>query len=181
MFVKDTIMVLAAVTLVMVTQFGIFNRCDCYTLWGRAPLALPQIFEVKVALMDRIRLEWPLVTFGWIAAELVLCVLVWWWYRDAFGVYTQMDDGTSNIPVAVSSLWRRVFRKRRDSDGALAVHGVEPQGPGPEIPLLRLSGDAKSRSPSAQGDRMNTTGLMQTRPPSDEWGSAARAELNFGR
>ncbi|KAM7194459.1 hypothetical protein V8F20_007985 [Naviculisporaceae sp. PSN 640] len=97
-FVKDFIMALAALTLIMVVQFGIFNRCDCYTLWGRAPLALPQIEAVAADLMNRIALEWPLVTFTWILVEVAMCLAIWgWWYRDAFRVYTQKDDGTSNL------------------------------------------------------------------------------------
>ena len=96
-FLKDTLTALAVVTNIMVVQVGIFNRCGCFTLWGKAPLGLPQIPEARRVLMDRIAREWPAVTFSWIGLELVLCVGVAWHYRDAFRVYMQKDDGTSNL------------------------------------------------------------------------------------
>ncbi|KAK3374559.1 hypothetical protein B0H63DRAFT_399750 [Podospora didyma] len=109
MFAKDLIMALAAFTLIMVTQLGIFNRCDCYTLWGTVPLALPQIREVAAVLMDRISFEWPLVTFLWIGIELVLCVAIWGRYSEAFRVYMQKDDRTSNLDWAPGWV-RRLFK-----------------------------------------------------------------------
>ncbi|KAK3339926.1 hypothetical protein B0T25DRAFT_618629 [Lasiosphaeria hispida] len=59
-FVKDVVLGLAVVAEILVTQFGIFNRCDCFTLWGQVPLALPQIRQVAEVLMRRIAVEWPM-------------------------------------------------------------------------------------------------------------------------
>ena len=187
MFVKEMVMALAAVTSIMVIQFGIFNRCDCYTLWGRAPLGLPQIPEVAADLMDRIALEWPLVVFLWVLVEVVMCLVIWlWWYNDAFRVYTQKDDGTSNldwVPGWVSSAYRSTFKKDLD-DGRFTqtIHGVEPEGSGPDMPLLdarRSSGDAKSKSPApasrSSGRKEDVFG--QVGPPAGEWASAATTEL----
>ncbi|KAK0704579.1 hypothetical protein B0H67DRAFT_673749 [Lasiosphaeris hirsuta] len=115
-FGKDVGMGLAVVVEIVVTQLGVLNRCDCFTLWGRVPLALPQIREVADVLMRRIAVEWPMVTFGWIGMEVVLCVLIWCWYGDAFRVYMQRDDGTSNfdwVPAwAQSARVRKALRGR---------------------------------------------------------------------
>ncbi|KAK0663926.1 hypothetical protein QBC41DRAFT_284259 [Cercophora samala] len=92
-FIKDFIVGWAAVVMILVVQVGIFNRCDCFSLWGKVPVALPQIPEVAAVLMHRISFEWPAVTFGWIAIELAICALIWWGYRDAFNVYNQEDGG----------------------------------------------------------------------------------------
>ncbi|KAK4173740.1 hypothetical protein QBC36DRAFT_52521 [Triangularia setosa] len=92
-FVKDFFVGWAAVVMILVVQVGIFNRCDCFSLWGKVPVALPQIPEVATVLMHRISFEWPAVTFGWIAIELGVCASIWWKYRDAFSVYNQEDGG----------------------------------------------------------------------------------------
>ncbi|KAK4650950.1 hypothetical protein QC762_701170 [Podospora pseudocomata] len=92
-FIKDFIVGWAAVVMILVVQVGIFNRCDCFSLWGKVPVALPQIPEVAAVLMHRISFEWPAVTFGWIAIELGICAVIWWTYRDAFSVYNQEDGG----------------------------------------------------------------------------------------
>lgn len=185
-FIKDVIMAMAALTLIMVVQFGIFNRCDCYTLWGRAPLALPQIEAVTADLMDRIALEWPLVTFSWILAEVGMCLAIWgWYYREAFRVYTQKDDGTSNldwVPAWVMSAWRRVSREEKEDVG-IVIRGVDP-----EAPLLdgaRVSGDTTNsatpgltrmepagRSSARKGDAFGEIG-----PTPEEWASSATTEL----
>ncbi|KAK4187135.1 hypothetical protein QBC35DRAFT_385585 [Podospora australis] len=99
MFVKDCVMGAAAVVMILVVQVGIFNRCDCFSLWGRVPVAFPQIPEVAAVLMRRIEFEWPAVTFGWIMIELGLCGGIWWYYRDAIAVYNQQDlEMTIEIP-----------------------------------------------------------------------------------
>ncbi|KAK4198029.1 hypothetical protein QBC40DRAFT_298783 [Triangularia verruculosa] len=92
-FVKDFIAGWAAVVMILVVQVGIFNRCDCFSLWGKVPVALPQIPEVAAVLMHRISFEWPAATFGWIFLELGFCVAIWLRYRDAFRVYNQEDGG----------------------------------------------------------------------------------------
>lgn len=90
-FAKDLVMGSSVITAILMTQFGIFNRCDCFTLWGKVPLALPEIPEVAEVLMRRIAFEWPAVTFGWIGIEMVFCAVIWGIYRDAFHVYNQED------------------------------------------------------------------------------------------
>jgi hypothetical protein len=90
-FVKEFVMGSSALVVILVTQFGIFNRCDCFTLWGKVPLALPEIPEVKAVLMNKIAFEWPAVTFGWIGIEMMLCGVLWYVYKDAFEVYNQGD------------------------------------------------------------------------------------------
>ncbi|KAK3986973.1 hypothetical protein QBC44DRAFT_401412, partial [Cladorrhinum sp. PSN332] len=90
-FVKEVIMGTSAILVILLVQFGIFNRCDCFTLWGKVPLALPEIPEVAAVLMHRIAFEWPAVTFGWIGIEMVFCVVIWRVYQDAFDVYNQED------------------------------------------------------------------------------------------
>ncbi|KAK4224487.1 hypothetical protein QBC38DRAFT_514847 [Podospora fimiseda] len=90
-FVKEVVMGISSIMIIMLVQFGIFNRCDCFTLWGKVPIALPEIPEVAKVLMDRIAFEWPVVTFGWIMVEMGFCCLIWWAYQDAFRVYNQED------------------------------------------------------------------------------------------
>ncbi|KAK0719048.1 hypothetical protein B0T21DRAFT_374659 [Apiosordaria backusii] len=97
-FLKDFIVGWAAVVMILVVQVGIFNRCDCFSLWGKVPVALPQIPEVAAVLMHRISFEWPAVTFGWIAIELGICASIWWRYRDAFSVFNQEDGVEDKLP-----------------------------------------------------------------------------------
>ncbi|CCC14434.1 unnamed protein product [Sordaria macrospora k-hell] len=94
--IKNFILSLSILTIILLIQLGIFNRCDCYSLWGHGPLGLPQIPAIEQILIKRIRGEWPAVTFGWVALEMVICGAVVWRYRDAFRVYLQRDDGASN-------------------------------------------------------------------------------------
>ena len=90
-FFKDLAMASSVITAILMTQFGIFNRCDCFTLWGKVPLALPEIPQVAEVLTRRIAFEWPALTFGWIGVEMVFCAVIWGMYRDAFRVYNQED------------------------------------------------------------------------------------------
>jgi hypothetical protein len=85
-FVKDTIFELATTSSILVTQLGIFNRRDCFTLWGRVPVMLPEIDEVKEVFMRRIAGEWLGVTSAWVVLEIVVWGMVWWWYQEAVKV-----------------------------------------------------------------------------------------------
>ncbi|KAK0647026.1 hypothetical protein B0T16DRAFT_446866 [Cercophora newfieldiana] len=86
-FIKDTTLGLAAISSILVTQLGIFNRCDCFTLWGKVPVMLPEIPQVKEILMRRIAGEWPAVTFLWIVLEIGICGGIWWWRNEGQSVH----------------------------------------------------------------------------------------------
>ncbi|KAK3948194.1 hypothetical protein QBC32DRAFT_222547, partial [Pseudoneurospora amorphoporcata] len=122
---KNLILSASVLTIILLIQLGIFNRCDCYSLWGRGPLGLPQIPQIEQILIQRIRGEWPAVTFGWVGLEMIICGLVVWKYKNAFRVYLQRDDGGSNgksmmsgfmvkVRGWVGGAWRGVRRSRRE-------------------------------------------------------------------
>ena len=86
-YVKDFITTGATMGCVIATQVGLFNRCVCYTQWGRTGLALPEMPDVATVLRARLSEVYPAVTFTSIGLELVVIPLaIWLWYGDAMRV-----------------------------------------------------------------------------------------------
>ncbi|KAK0637457.1 hypothetical protein B0T17DRAFT_521710 [Bombardia bombarda] len=187
LFVKDLLMAAAVVAAIMYTQVGIFNRCDCFTLWGRAPLALPQIAGVREVLMERIAGEWPIVTFVWIGIELVMCVAIWWWFGEAVGVYLQKDDGGSNmgwVPERVLRAWGRVCSglgyARRGQEGVddgglemIVIPGVEVNS----LLLDRSSVETDGKQQYGNREKQRSDGGYRDEPGLERWASVTMREL----
>ena len=96
-FAKDLIAAIATMGCVIATMFGIFHQCNCWTLWGKTGLALPQMPDVADKLRNRINTVYPGLAFGCIGIELLLVPLVICFrYRHAIRVFVQRDDGKSN-------------------------------------------------------------------------------------
>ena len=97
--IKDFVAMSATMGGIVVTQIGIFNRCECYTNWGRTGLALPQMPDVTSVLIRRLNMAYPLITFLCIGTEIIVVpVLISVQYRHAFRVFVQRDDRQSNAP-----------------------------------------------------------------------------------
>ena len=102
-FVKDLICALSTIGGVMYAHVGIFNRCSCYTNWGRTGLALPAMPHVKNILAYRIRHTYPAIIFAGIVFQLVFIpIFVLVKNRNAVRVFLQKDHGESNA----SWLWK---------------------------------------------------------------------------
>lgn len=95
-FYKDLFFALSNIGIVIITQWGIMNRCSCWTMWGLTGLHLPQLPTVKPVLMNYIRRIAPWIVFMAILLQLLFCSAVVWKYWDAMRVYVQRDDGKSN-------------------------------------------------------------------------------------
>lgn len=94
---KDLLMTIATAGGVVVTVVGVFNRCSCYTNWGRIGLALPQRADLAELLMYRLDRVYPAIVFISIGIELVIIPLfICIRYRYALRVFIQRDDRTSN-------------------------------------------------------------------------------------
>ncbi|KAL8829573.1 MAG: hypothetical protein Q9191_001950 [Dirinaria sp. TL-2023a] len=95
--VKDFVITVATMGGVIVTQVGVFNRCSCYTLWGKTGLALPERPDIAQTLFHRLNTVYPAVTFTSIGIMLVIVPLyLCTRYRDALRVFVQRDDRRSN-------------------------------------------------------------------------------------
>ena len=95
--IKDLLITTLTMGCVIATQIGIFNRCSCYTLWGRTGLALPEMPEVSEVLFHRLNTAYPAITFTSISVELIVVPLfICIRYRDALRTFVQRDDGKSN-------------------------------------------------------------------------------------
>ena len=94
---KDLLVTVATMGGIVVTQIGVFNRCVCYTNWGRTALALPQRLDVADTLFRRLNTIYPAFTMACIGVELVLTPLIICYQNcDALRVFTQRDDRKSN-------------------------------------------------------------------------------------
>ena len=108
---KDIIATLTCIADVIVTQFGIFNRCACYTQWGHKCLALPQRPDIDALLRERIHTCYLGITIVGIVVQLVLVPgYVLWRHWDGVRIFLQRDDGSSNLP---GWAWRVIARVRR--------------------------------------------------------------------
>lgn len=95
---KDAVVSIATLAGVIATQFGVFNRCSCYTMWGLHGVALPGMPIVYENLRHRLSTWYPALAFTCIGIELlVVPALIYQQYPDAFRVYLQRDDGVPNL------------------------------------------------------------------------------------
>ena len=109
--IKDILATLTCIADIVLTQFGIFNRCACYTQWGRKCLALPQRPDIDAILRERIHTWYLGITVMGIAVQLVLVPgYVLWRYWDGVRVFVQKDDGRSNVPAWT---WGLIVRVRK--------------------------------------------------------------------
>ena len=118
-FSKDLVSTVVTVGGVMYAHVGVFNRCSCFTNWGRTGLALPAMPHVKSILAWRIEHTYPAITFSGIILQLVFIpVFVLVYNRHAVRVFLQSDHGSSNA----GWLWKMTHRVQRQW----------PQSPTPE-------------------------------------------------
>lgn len=115
---KDLLVTIATMGGVITTQLGVFNRCSCYTQWGRTGLALPEMPDVAETLFHRLVTTYPAITFTSIGVELVVIpFLICIRYEDALRTFLQRDDRKSNAQW----LWR-ILKKYRTSKAGLRTH-----------------------------------------------------------
>jgi hypothetical protein len=108
---KDIVVTAATMGGIIVTQIGVFNQCACYTLWGKAGLALPETNSVKTTLAWRIDTSYPAIAFLCVGFQLVIVPsLLLNQYGSAIRVFLQRDDGKSNIPERIVSFWGQLVR-----------------------------------------------------------------------
>ena len=113
-FVKDTIVTTATMGGIVATQVGIFNRCSCYTLWGKVGLTLPEMSTVIGTLDHRIATVYPAITFLCIGLQLVVFpAIVMIHYPHAVRVFLQRDDNASNM-----QWWHAILDRLFRNDGA---------------------------------------------------------------
>lgn len=94
---KDVLATIATTGVVVTTQLGLFNRCECYTLWGKTGLALPEMPDTAQTLFHRLTTVYPAIAFTSIGIHLVLVPLfISVRYRDALRTFVQRDDRRSN-------------------------------------------------------------------------------------
>ena len=111
---KDIISTLLTSAAIILTQWGVLSRCDCYTNWGRVGLALPFMPEVDRILRERLSGRYIAITFIGIAIQVIFIPLVVVGrYRKAVRVYIQRDDSQSNLPEWMRRL-SRLFVARAD-------------------------------------------------------------------
>ena len=95
--VKDLLVTIVTMGLVITCQLGVFNRCACYTLWGKTGLALPQMPDTAATLFHRINTLYPAITFTSISIEsIVIPLIICFRYMDALRTFVQRDDRESN-------------------------------------------------------------------------------------
>ena len=159
-FIKDILFTIATISGIIVTQVGVFNKCECYTMWGRTGLALPEMPDIAQTLSYRLNTVYPGIAFTSIGIELIIVPLsIFIRYIDALRTYVQRDDRMSNAIWLWNLLKRyralkatlksprswRSFRPSRTKTG-LAEEG----GPGDASELHPLTRNAST-------DRENAT------------------------
>lgn len=159
--VKDFLATAGTMGGIVIAQIGVFNRCSCYTQWGKTGLALPQRPDVAATLLRRITRDFAAVTFTSIGIELVIVPLfICFKYRYALRVFVQRDDRSSNAPwlwkahcklraakTPVLKLFLRLFLRRSKPDRRVAKSGERGLGDeenGIPIPTHKTSEEPES-------------------------------------
>lgn len=146
--IKDLIVTIATMGIVVVTQIGIFNRCSCYTQWGRTGLALPEMPDISETLFHRLNTVYPAITFTGIGIELIvipffICIQ----YKDALRTFVQRDDKKSNA----GWLWK-IVKAYRDSTAGLQA--TFPQNRFSPSKAKRTDTSAVERGPLDESQEM---------------------------
>ena len=131
---KDVLTSIATLGGVIAVQVGVLNRCSCYTMWGLDGVALPGIPMVYERLRRRLSTWYPALAFTCIGIELlVIPVLIYWQYPDAFRVYLQRDDGKPNLkwlqdPLGrLRTLFSLKWVRTRNSGEDLQMQPLKPR------------------------------------------------------
>lgn len=169
--IKDLLVTVATMGGVITTQLGVFNRCSCYTLWGKTGLALPQMPDIAETLFHRLNTVYPAITFTSIGIELVIVPLfICAQYTDALRTYVQRDDRGSNaawlwksltklraLKAALPrSLPRRLFRPSRASRTNTLTTEEGPTGEWDEMQPLAQTLSEEPSSITTESHMANT-------------------------
>ena len=109
-FWKDVVCALSNIAIIIVVQWGIMNRCSCWSGWGSTWLHLPQLPEVKAELMGFIRDVAPWIVLAALMFYFIFCAAVIWRYWDAIRVFIQRDDGAPNLRWEIGREAKRNIR-----------------------------------------------------------------------
>lgn len=93
---KDLLIAIATIGGIITTQVGVFNRCECYTRWGKTGLPLPEMPETAQTLFDRLKTVYPGIALACIAIELIFVPFICIRYINALRTFVQRDDRKSN-------------------------------------------------------------------------------------
>ena len=167
-FFKDLLATIATTGGIITIQVGVFNRCACYTRWGRIGVALPEMPDIAQMLYYRLTKVYFGTAFTSIGIELfVVPLFICIRYIDALRTYVQRDDRTSNaiwlwnllkkyraLEAALKNSWtRRSFGLSRTRTG-LAEEG----GPGNAIELQPLTRTASTDQETITTENDHITG-----------------------
>jgi hypothetical protein len=115
-FIKDAICAVSTVAIVTATEFGVYNRCSCYTLFGQTGLALPEMPEVARILERGLQRKYPLIiTMGILLQLIFIPGLVMLRYNLSAQVYMLRDDGQSILAWWYRIRWWPLVRRSHDS------------------------------------------------------------------
>jgi len=121
-FSKDTLTTIATMGGIIAAQVGVFNRCSSYNLWGKVPLALPEVDTVAATLSKRIATGYPAIVFTCIGFQLVVFPgFILWQYSHAARVFLHRDDNASNLQP-----WHKIFDHFARKYGRFYRRGTRP-------------------------------------------------------
>jgi hypothetical protein len=163
-FTKDLLVTLGNVGGIIVTQIGIFHRCDSYTRWNRTGLKLPAMPEVAATLEDHMRVNYLAITFTSIGIHvLIFMLIITCKYKHARQVFLQRDDESASARRFGWGGWLRAPSQGR-SPTINREHGMPPDiALQPLLPDGRQVQEPDHRDEST--DSRNTTHAQETWRP----------------
>jgi hypothetical protein len=99
MVAKDSIFGTLIIVIILITQWGVFHRCDCYTDGSTGKIVNPLDASISKILDMNFAHQWLTITMTGISFQLVASMCLGCWYILGFRVYLQRDDGRSNFDV----------------------------------------------------------------------------------
>lgn len=89
---KDTIATLTQISIIIITQWGILQRCSC---WNQDGMFILPYYQWVVNMMAQRMKFFAGIIFGIIGIQVLLVGIMAWYYWQALKVYLQRDDGKS--------------------------------------------------------------------------------------
>ncbi|MCJ1404091.1 hypothetical protein MMC11_007316, partial [Xylographa trunciseda] len=155
-FAKDFLTAAATMGGIIATQVGVFNRCSCYTLWGKTGLALPEISRVAGTLVHRIATVYPAIAFLCVSFELVVFpALIAVQYPHAIRVFLQRDDNASNM-----HFWHAILDDWFHKDGPFYRRGARAVWKGTRQGMKRTTDTVLRRRTSTTRRSSSSVALL---------------------
>lgn len=117
-FIKDIVVTVATLTMMIYSSIGVFNRCMCWTNFGRAPLSFGAEPVIAAVLNRKLGHDWRYMASGGMLVQVFITTFACCLFSKGLVVLLQRDE---DIPSASSFQEERRVPKSSESQDDLVI------------------------------------------------------------